>query len=161
MSSNVFLAPCDPGNFDRTVGSEVDLSEHPNHPSALSGRDTVRFWGAREGSGNQNYFEKMEAGDLVLFYQNGKYIGTSRVGTTFRDEEEWASTTFWDGAPSHLIYTVEDFTPASVPKSAVNTIFDYVPDYNPQGLMRVAESRVDERIEAIELALKKYSEKHE
>jgi hypothetical protein len=42
----------------------------------------------------------------------------------------------------------------------VNTIFDYVPDYNPQGLMRVADGRRDERPEVIELALRRYSEKH-
>ncbi len=160
MSSNVFLVPCDPGNFDRTVGSAVDLSQYADHPPALSDVGETRLWGAREGPSNQKFFEKMESGDLLLFYQDNRYIGTGRVGTSFRDAEEWVSTTFWDGAPSQLIYTVEDFTPISVRKSAVNAIFDYVSDYNPEGLMRVAENRLDNRLEVIELAVKNYSEKH-
>ena len=161
MDSNVFLVPCDPGNFDRTVGSAVDLSEYTDCPPALSDAGEARLWGAREGSNNQNFFEKMQSGDLLLFYQDNRYIGTGRVGAKFRDQEEWVSTTFWDGASSQLIYTVEDFTPISVRKAAVNAIFDYVSDYNPEGLMRVAENRFDKRVEAIELALKNYSEKHE
>lgn len=160
MSSNVFLAPCDSANFDRTVGSAVDLTEYPDRPSALADGDEVRFWGAREGSRNEEYFEKMASGDLVLFYQDGAYVGTGRVGTTFEDDEGWASTNFWNDAPSRLIYTIEDFAEISVPKSAVNRIFDYAEDYNPQGLMRVADGRIDKRDRAIALALKRYSEKH-
>ena len=160
MDSDVFLVPCDPGNFDRTVGSEVDLSEYSNRPPALSGMDKARLWGAREGTNNQKFFEKMDSGDLLLFYQDDNYIGTGRVGTTFTDEEEWVSTTFWDGAPSQLIYTVEDFTPVSVHKSVVNTVFDYKSDYNPEGLIRVAANRLGDQSEAIELALKRHTEKY-
>lgn len=160
MSSNVFLAPCDPGNFDRTVRSEIDLSEYSDEPVALSEKDMVRFWGVREGSRNEDYFEKMEVGDLVLFYQNGEYVGTGWIGTKFEDDEQWASTTFWNDAPSSLIYTLEDFIPVSVPKAAVNEIFDYKQSYSPHGLIRVAAGRVDKRPESIKLALKKYTEKH-
>jgi hypothetical protein len=70
MSSNVFLAPCDEGN-DRTIRSEVDLSKHPSRPEEFSEIDTIRFWGVREGPNNESYFERMDSGDLVLFYQNG------------------------------------------------------------------------------------------
>jgi len=49
------------------------------------------------------------------------------------------STTFWDGAPSYYIYTIEEFTAVSVPKSKVNRIFDYDLDYYPEGLIPVAE----------------------
>lgn len=157
MSSkpDVFLAPCDPENFDRTVGSPVDLSEFPDHPDPLSEMDEVRFWGARAGSGNRNHFEKMASGDLVLFYHDGRYVGVGWVGTTFEDDDEWASSTFWRDAPSHLIYTIEDFTPVSVSRAAVNSVFDYSDGYYPQGLMRVADKRVDNRAEAIKLAVEK------
>ncbi|WP_436903535.1 hypothetical protein [Halovenus halobia] len=160
MDSNIFLAPCDPGNFERTVLSEINLGDYPDRPEPLANMDTVRFWGAREGTRNRNFFEKMGSDDLVLFYQDGRYIGAGWVGTTFEDEEQWASAIFWKNAPSQLIYTLEGFDPVSVPKAAVNRIFSYQERYNPQGLIRVAESKVTKRPGAIKLALKKYTDKH-
>lgn len=160
MGSNVFLAPCDPGNFDRTVLSEIDLSEYSDVPAALSDMETVRFWGARDGSRNEDHFETMDAGDLVLFYQAGEYVGAGWVGTKFEDDERWASRNFWDDGPSTLLYTLEEFVSVSVPKAAVNRIFGYKEGYTPQGLMRVATGRVDKQPESIKLALKRYTEKH-
>lgn len=158
MSPSVFLAPCDPGNFDRTVRSPVDPSEHPDLPDALPEGERVRFWGVRSGSRNEDTFERMEPGDLVLFYQDGTYVATGRVGTTF-DDGGWASETFWNDAPSTLIYTLEDYTEVDVPAGAVNVLFDYESDFYPQGLMRVADGRVDRRIEAIEGALPRYTDR--
>ena len=160
MSTNVFLAPCDSPNFDDTVVSEVDLSKYPDRPSGFGDREKARFWGVREGSQNRNYFEKMQPGDLVLFYQDGTYIGTGWIGTSFEDDAEWVSTTFWRNAPSKSIYVVTDFHSVNVPKFAVNKIFDYVTDYNPDGLMRVADSRVSRSLKVIERAVNRYSEKH-
>lgn len=160
MSANVFLAPCDSPNFDETVVSPVNLDEFPDHPAGFNGKQTVRFWGVRDGPQNQANFEKMQSGDLVLFYQDGSYIGTGWVGTKFEDEEDWASTTFWRNAPSNLIYTIQEFHSVQAPKSAVNRIFDYVSDYHPQGLMRVADDRLRNRPKAIEQALIQYTENH-
>jgi len=160
MSSNVFVAPCDPDGFDRTVRSAVSLADYPDHPDALPDETAVRFWGVRDGDSNETHFEKMEAGDLVLFYDDDAYVGTGRVGTTFTDDESWASATFWDGAPATRVFTVDDFTPVTVPKAAVNRIFDYADGYDPRGLMRVADGRVSKRPAAIELAMERYSEKH-
>lgn len=160
MSSDVFLVPCDSPNFDETVVSQVDLTEYSEHPSSFGERELVRFWGVREGTQNRNYFNKMQSGDLVLFYQDGAYIGTGWIRTTFEDEDGWASTNFWRNAPSYMIYTIEDFSSVNVPKFAVNQIFDYVNDYNPEGLIRVADSRVNQSLKVIEQAVKRYSEKH-
>lgn len=160
MTSNVFLVPVDSPNYDRTVDEGVDVDEFPDRPSHIEDMEQVRFWGARDGSRNRDYFEKMQTGDLVLFYQDGNYIGTGRVGDTFEDEDNWASTTFWQNAPSNLIYTIEDFHRVRVPRSAVNTVFDYDSDYNPQGLTRVADNRVERRPEVIARALQMYSDKH-
>lgn len=160
MTSNVFLAPCDPGNFDRTVLTGVDLSEYPDHPDALAGLDRVQFWGVRDGESNRSYFEKMAPGDLVLFYQDGVYIGTGWIKSTFEDERMWASKTFWKNAPSNLIYTLDDFTRISVPKENVNQIFNYAEDYHPQGLSRVTENRIEQRPAVIRGALIKFTEKH-
>ena len=160
MSTNVLLAPCDSPNFDDTVSNPVDLDEFPDHPPAFDGKTEVRFWGVRQGSQNRNYFEKMQPGDLVLFYQNGSYIGTGWIGTKYEDEDGWAKTTFWRDAPSNLIYSIENFHQVQVPKAAVNTIFDYVNDYNPEGLIRVADNRLNNRPKAIELALIRYTKKN-
>ena len=160
MSSNVFLAPCDPGNFDRTVLSAIDLSDYPDHPSVLANRGHVRFWGVRKGTQNENYFEKMTTGDLVLFYQKGKYIGVGRVGVTFEDEDHWVSTTFWRNAPSYLIYTIENFDRIAVPRENLNEIFDYTDGFYPQGLIRVADNRISKNTRVVELALKKFSDRN-
>jgi hypothetical protein len=116
MSSNVFLAPCDAGNFDRTIVSEVDLSEYSTRPEELSEMDTVRFWGVREGSRNEDYFERMDSGDLVLFYQNGNYVGTGWAGITFEDDEQWASRTFWNDAPPDSSIPSRSSLPYRFPK---------------------------------------------
>ena len=159
MSSNIFLARSAPEDFDRTVHSEIDLSDYPNHPEALSGMDTVRFFGAPES--RSDVFEKMNAEDLVLFHQDSEYVGTGWIGTTVEDDQQWASTTFWSDTCSALIYTVEEFTPVSVPTTAVNLIFGYAEGYTPPELMRVAENRVDNRPRAIKRALERYTEKHD
>jgi hypothetical protein len=60
----------------------------------------------------------------------------------------------------NLIYTIEDFHRVQVPRVAVNKIFDYESDYNPQGLTRVADNRVERRPKVIARAIQMYSEKH-
>lgn len=160
MNSQVFLVPCDPENFERTVVSAVNLTDYSEAPDALAGIETVRLWGARTGTQNESYFEKMESGDLVVFYQDGRYVGTGRIGRTFQDSAEWVSMTLWNDAPSTLIYTIEDFSRIDVPKAAVNRIFDYAEGYNPQGLIRVTDSRVSRRTAVIKRALEKYTAKH-
>ena len=155
-NANVFLAPVEPGGFDRTVRSAVELSEYPDRPGALAGTDEARFWGVADESNNRTYFEKMEPGDLVLFYGEEGYVGTGWIGTTFEDGDGWASATFWDDEPLSLVYTIEDFTPVSVPKAAVNAIFDYGGGYSPGGLMRVADERVTDQPETIKRAVEMY-----
>ena len=157
-AANVFIASCSPDDFDRTVRSSVDLSEFSDRPAALSERESARFWGAPEGTNNEAYFEKMEEGDLVLFYHGDEYVGAGWIGTTFEDESGWANDTFWENGQSNLVYTIEDFTPVSVPKSAVNKIFDYSAGYNPGRLLRVASERVTNRPEAIKLAVERYGQ---
>lgn len=155
--TNVFLAPCDSPNFDDTVRESVDLRQLADYPDPLDGTQEVRFWGAKPGSRNEGNFEKMQRGDLVLFYQDGNYVGTAWVESTFVDEEGWASTEFWRGGESNLIYTLTDFEEISVPRRKLNRIFGYTKDYYPQGLMRVNPDNVDVRPASIKLALERVS----
>ena len=159
--SNVFIARCDSEHLDRTVRSDVDLSEHEDLPEALSGAETARFLGVPEGTITQRNFEKMETGDLVLFYDDGTYVGTGWVETTFEDDEGWASAAFWDGEPFPSVYTISEFEEVSVPKARVNAIFGYNAGYTPQDLFRVADDRVERSPEAIKLALRRYTERND
>lgn len=102
----------------------------------------------------------MTPGDLLLFYQDRTYVGIGVIGATFEDHDEWVSETFWEGAPSQCIYTIENFHPIAVPRAAVNRVFDYGTDYYPQGPMRVADDRVPKRIESVHLAITRFDEKH-
>ena len=121
--------------------------------------ETVRLFGAPESQSDT--FEKMTAGDLVLFHQDGEYVGTGWIKTSFEDDQQWASSTLWSDTESPLIYTLEDFSSVAVPISAVNRIFGYADGYTPPNLMRVASNRVDNRPKAIKHALKKYTDRHD
>ncbi len=159
MSENVFLVPVDPENFDRTVRSAVDLTEYDDRPEPLAAVDGARLWAVSDDSGNGSTFERMGPDDLLLFYHDGEYVATGRVGETFADEDRWVSGTFWTAFPTTRVYTVESFTPVSVPKRGVNTIFDYSASYTP-GFMRVADSRVTRDLSTIETALDAYTKKN-
>jgi len=158
MSKNVFLIPVKPENFDRTVRSPVDLSDYADRPAPLDDAAEARLWAVADDSGNGSTFERMSEDDLLLFYYDDEYVATGRVGTTFEDDDRWVSGTFWTAFPATRIYTIESFTPISVPKRGVNRIFDYSASYTP-GFMRVADSRVTRQLESIEAALEKYTER--
>lgn len=160
MASNVFLAPCDPGNFKRTVLTEIQVADYRDAPAAIADQETVRFWGARDGTRNRQFFEKMDPGDVVLFYHDGDYVGVATIDSTFEDTDGWARETIWQNAPSQLIYTLHDFSELSVPRHAVNVLFDYDADSYPQGLTRVSDRRYSSSLHAIKRAVEKYDQKH-
>ncbi|WP_424014913.1 hypothetical protein ACOZ35_02520 [Halorubrum xinjiangense] len=159
MSENVFLVPIDPENFDRTVRSAVDLTDYPDRPEPLADLDEARLWAVDDDSGNGSTFEKMESGDLLLFYADDVYVATGRVGEAFTDDDRWASGTFWTAFPTTRVYTVTDFSAVSAPKRAVNRIFGYSSSYTP-GFMRVADSRVNADLSSIESALEHYTKRN-
>lgn len=159
MSANVFLVPADPENFDRTVRSAVDLTEYDDCPAALADVDETRLWAVDDDSGNGSTFERMESGDLLLFYHDDEYVATGRVGTTFEDDDRWVSSTFWTAFPTTRVYTVTDFASVSAPKRAVNALFDYSKSYTP-GFMRVADSRVTTDLSSIETAIDHYTKRN-
>jgi putative restriction endonuclease len=160
MSENVFLVPIEPENFDRTVRSPVDLTTYADRPDAIADAEEARLWAIGDDTGSGSTFEQMEPDDLLLFYDDGEYVGTGRVGQTFLDEDRWASSTLWTAFPATQVYTVASFTPITVSKRAVNRIFDYSPTYTP-GLMRVADGRVTESLSTIETALDAYTKRQE
>lgn len=155
---NVFVVQDDSEDLDRTVRSRADLSDHPDRPEPLQDAESARFWGVEDGETNRSYFEKMEGGDLVLFYRDGSYVGVGYVDATFEDEDGWVADTFWDDHRSDSIFTLRDFSTVSVPRAKVNTIFDYSDSYTPSGVMRVADNRVTNRVAAIKHAVETVSD---
>jgi hypothetical protein len=158
VSCNIFLARSTPADFNATVRSAVETDNNPELPEQIAELESVRFFGAPESRADT--FEKMTAGDLVAFHQDGEYVGVGSIGTTFQDDNKWATTTVWNDTSTPLIYTVADFIPISVPSAAVNRIFGYADGYSPPALMRVASNRVTNRPEAIKHALRQYTAKH-
>ena len=154
----VFLVPIDPAHFERTVAAGIDPGEYDDPPDGLPESEVVRLWGAEDGTRSVETFERMEAGDLLLFYDDDTYVGVGRVGLTIEDDGGWAAETLWEGDERAHLYTVTNFTPLSIPRAAVNRLFDYGPDYAP-GFMRVAPDRVTASLPAIELAVKRFDER--
>ncbi len=158
--TNLFLAPVDSPDFEASVRTPVDLDAIEDRPDALNDTDSVRLWGTTPGTRNESNFEKLRSGDLVLFREDDSYVGIGRVGTTFEDDDGWASSRIWDDSDSTLLYTLSSYRDVSVPQSAVNRIFGYSDSYAPQGLMRVADGKVTNEPAAIELALERYTERN-
>lgn len=153
--SNVFLAAVAPDQFAATLASPVDLADHDDRPAALAEFETARLGPVESGDRNEQMFEQMGPGDLVLYYDDGTYVGLGRVAATFDDG--WAADALWDGADVAGGYVLDDFVEVSVPARAVNALFDYGPDYSPSGLLRVADTRVDSSLAAIRLAVERYA----
>lgn len=157
-ATGVFLVRAEPGDYERTVASPVDLAERDDRPEALAEVDEARLWSVPDGDRNADRFDQMEAGDLLLFHRDGRYVGIGRVGRTFEDDD-WANEALGDGEPTSRVYTVEDFSEIDVGRAAVHRIFDYSASYSPGDLMRVADDRVSNSLDAIALAVRRFDER--
>lgn len=159
MTSNVFLAAVTQPDFEETVLSPAPIGEESGHPTLLENVTDVRIWGAPPSA--ETHFEKLEAGDLVLFVDGETYVGVGTIGQTLIDEEGWAQSTLWGETAYTHLYTLADFSPVTVPKSAVNRIFEYGATYTPGALMRIADNRINRPLAVIRRALVQYSDKHQ
>ncbi|MFB6149972.1 MAG: hypothetical protein ABEJ48_09940 [Halobacteriales archaeon] len=160
---NVFVIPIDDDDsedYEHTVTSPVDLDDFDERPDALADAEEIRLWGVRTETNPEQLFEKMQPGDLLVFYRDGTYIGVGTVGTAFEDADDWAGETLWNGGSARYLYTVESFRSIDVPRGAINRIFDYSTSYTPPRPMRVAEDRVSAKIRSIHLAIMRYDDKH-
>lgn len=153
-SHNVFLAPVDVADPAATLESPVTAEEQPD---SLESEDAVRVWAAPPGDQSQTSFEKMESGDLVIFYEGGSFVGTGWVGETLEDDGTTGAS-LWDDDSLTMLFTVDGFESVEVDGAAVNRIFDYSESWSPGGLLRVADSRVENDPAAIELAIQQYDE---
>lgn len=157
VGSNVFLAGVDPDQFGATLAAPVDLAAHDDRPDALAEYDEARIGAIAPGDRSEQMFERMEAGDLVLCYADGSYVGAGRIAATV-DDGDWAGDALWDGAEVAGGYVLEDFVELDLPARVVNTLFDYSADYSPGDLIRVADGRVGSSLAAIRVAVERFSE---
>lgn len=129
--ANIFLLPVDMGMFSRTV-SEPVVWEAGSGDSEVE----VRVWGVKDSRLNETFYGKMNPGDLVLFYNQGEYIGCGRVGEKFSSQQ--FSDTYWDGISAENLFTVVSYQDVNLDKETVNDIFGYKPNHQPQSILRVS-----------------------
>lgn len=158
VGSNVFLAGVDGDQFEETLASTVDLSALDDRPDALTDFEQARIGAVAPGDRSEKTFGRMAAGDLVLCYNDGSYVGAGRIGATF-DDAAWAGEALWDGAEVAGGYVLEDFVELDLPAGVVHSLFEYSADYSPGDLMRVADGRVGSSLAAIRVAVERFSER--
>jgi hypothetical protein len=125
--------------FEQTVATPVTLPE--DRPGPLEDVDSTRLWGTTMGERKEQYFESMEAGDPILFYADGTFFASGRIGTTLRDRE--FGETIWGSDDSGFIYTVEDYQEHSITTDEIIELLDYGDGWFPRGFMKVSESAVN------------------
>lgn len=111
-------------HYRRTIENPVDLDEIEHLlPSGIVGRLRARYpegkaplWGAVNG--NRAQWDKLEDGDLVLFYRQGEFFATARVTEKTADGHHIA-THFWKGdgkkGQFDLLFFLENVERARIP----------------------------------------------
>ncbi len=126
--------------FERTVASPISLPDI-ELPPGLEDEQEVRIWGTTEGPQKRDYFSKMEAGDPILFYSEGEFFASGRVGTTVEDAS--LGDAIWGSDNSSLIYTVSDYKPISISPDEIGDLLGYADGWNPQGFVHVSENAIN------------------
>lgn len=129
--ANIFLLPVNMEMFSKTVSEPVEWEVGSSDDTA-----EVRVWGVKDSRLNETFYEKMNSGDLVLFYNRGEYIGCGRVGKKFRSQQ--FSNTYWDGISAENLFTIVSYQAVDLDKETVNNIFGYKPNHQPQSILRVS-----------------------
>jgi len=122
-------------NFLRTVESHVPVpAEAPDDLQREA--DDVRIWGTTEGRQKRTFFEEMEPGDPLLFYNDGEFFAAGRVETAFEDPD--VGEALWNNSESRFIFTVSDYQEISVPREEVAVLLGYEERWVPYRFLRVS-----------------------
>ncbi|WP_273742329.1 hypothetical protein [Natrinema soli] len=141
--SRLYIAPvgsdwCE--RFDQTVGSPISASDI-DLPSILEADQEIRIWGTSDGKQKYSYFTAMETGDPVLFYSDGEFFASGRIGVTLEDAA--LGERLWDSAESKYIYTISEYEPISVLPAELGDLLSYGEGWHPRGFMRVSEQAIN------------------
>lgn len=149
-NSSIFFAPVSSGvlyaNFEKSVIDGIPLNNVLNHfPKSIKIQDaTIRFWGIRDAK--KSTFLKTKPGDIVFFYQEGNIIGSSKVISTFVNEELARETWgvfinkqrneqyYW---PNIIVF--ENYSPCFIPFSKFIELADYSPKFSIRGYIEFNE----------------------
>lgn len=101
-------------------------------------------WGAVPGPMNENRWEKMTPGDVVLIYNNGRIRFAGEIAAKVRNQE--LARHFWReddaGSTWELMYFIVNEERTDVPIEKLNPLFGYQPHYRPQGFSMINEDAV-------------------
>jgi hypothetical protein len=124
-----------PADVQQLLGSHADAE----------GR--VRCWGAMPGDSNIRNWSQMEAGDLVLVYQDGTF---PFWGTVYaKAQSASVANTIWgsDGGRTwEHMYFLDPVDEFGVDRASVAESFGYDSTWFPRGFMRVSDAVQDELI---------------
>lgn len=144
---NLWLVPCSDFassvNIQRTLANPVaaDLQVQAGIPVTAD----TRAWGTRSGTKSQGAWERMQPGDICLFYsqvpgqtvKRYAYMGT--IAHTLQKVE--VSTAFWNSKEFDLVFFLEEVVPIALsPQQLSQALSPYRTNYRnapPLGLTRV------------------------
>ena len=154
----VFIVPASGqeayAHYQDTIKRKRSLSEIQNFIterevgsiSNLYHGNNFAVWGALPGPGNTNTWTKMDEGDYVVFYQQGKFILIGEVGYKLRNKD--LAKFFWgtdrEGETWENIYLIINEREISVPLEKFNQFLKYKGNYTPQGFASIEAERQKE-----------------
>lgn len=135
----VFLAPyanaAAQENFQRTAREGVSASTVSRYTDSHPDGDPIHVWGTKDTVRSWN---KIEPGDYLFFYQDGRYDNAAEVIDT--EENEDLGRELWpnheDGSPWTQIIYLKEPVSMSVESSEIHELAGYDRDH-PQGFSRL------------------------
>jgi len=124
--------------FNDTVTSPVSVPVEA--PEDLQKQTEARIWGTTDGNQKRTFFEEMETGDPLLFYNDGDFFAAGRVGAAF--ENPSVGDALWDNPDSRFIYTVTDYQEISVDRGRIAQLLGYEDNWVPYRFLRVSQDAV-------------------
>ncbi len=117
--------------------------EIENLEKIYHGSDFI-VWGAVPGPMNENRWEKMTPGDVVLIYNNGRIRFAGEIAAKVRNRD--LARYFWSeeagGSTWELMYFIVNEEKTDVPIEKLNPLFGYQAHYRPQGFSMINEDAV-------------------
>jgi len=136
--TRLYVVPVGEGwieQFNETVESPIPIPDEA--PEDLQREEKTRIWGTTEGRQKRTFFEEMEPGDPLLFYNEGEFFAAGRAGTAFEDPDVGES--LWTNEDSRFIFTVEDYQEISVSRERIATLLGYEEGWAPYRFLRVSQ----------------------
>lgn len=124
------------------VAKFINQEQRENLDNLYHGKDFA-IWGATSGRGNVSTWTKMEPGDYVVFYQQGKFILIGEVAYKLNNKELanylWGSNK--KGETWENIYFIINEKETNIQLEEFNKYLGYKKNYTPQGFSAIESER--------------------